>query len=117
MEPRNWAWRIPSFLQGAPALLAIALLFFAPESPRWLIHSDRHQEGLGILAKINGADPESPLVQLQYQEVVDTMKYEKEMGKHIGFREVVRTSPNRRRLALALSVAPLAMLTGSNIVT
>ena len=117
MEPLDWAWRVPSFLQGAPALCAIVLIFFAPESPRWLICNDRHEEGLQILAKINGADQDSNMVQLQYREIVDTMNIAKGAGGHVGFREVVRTVSNRKRLVLALSVAPLAMLTGSNIVT
>jgi len=33
----DWSWRIPSILQAAPSLLQISLIFFIPESPRWLI--------------------------------------------------------------------------------
>lgn len=45
------------------------------------------------------------------------MEYEKHEGRSIGFREAVKTMANRKRLFLALSIAPLAMLTGSNIIT
>lgn len=70
-----------------------------------------------MLARINGASPSDAGVQVQYQEVVETIAYEKSEGRSIGFREIVRTAPNRKRLYLALSVAPLTMVTGSNIIT
>lgn len=70
-----------------------------------------------MLAKINGRDPEDPVVQLQYREVIDTLEYEKTDGQSMSFKDMIQTSANRKRLFLALSVAPLAMLTGSNVIT
>jgi hypothetical protein len=37
-------------------------------------------------------------------------------GNHMGM-EVIKSPENRKRLFCAVSVAPLAMLTGSNIIT
>lgn len=56
-------------------------------------------------------------MQVQYQEIIDTLEYEKRDGSGLGFREVLRDSSNRKRLCLAVSVAPITMLTGSNIIT
>lgn len=70
-----------------------------------------------MLARINGASTDDAGVQLQYQEVMDTLAYEKADGRSLGFREIVRNAPNRKRLYLCLSVSPLTMLTGSNIIT
>lgn len=49
--------------------------------------------------------------------MIEVMAYEKSDGMRIGFSEEFRTKTNRKRLFLALSIAPLAMLTGSNIIT
>lgn len=95
----------------------VVLYPFLPESPRWLISKDRLDEGLQVIARINGSTIDDPVVQLQYREIVDTIEYEKTEGRPIALLEIVRNAPNRRRLALALSIAPLTMLTGSNIIT
>jgi len=37
-------------LQGAPAILQVALALFAPESPRWLVSKGKAAEALWVLA-------------------------------------------------------------------
>lgn len=39
--PSTWAWRIPSALQALPSVLQIFLIWFVPESPRWLVSKGR----------------------------------------------------------------------------
>jgi hypothetical protein len=50
MQGSTWAWRIPSVLQALPSVIQVALVFFAPESPRWLVSKGRDAEALKILA-------------------------------------------------------------------
>jgi hypothetical protein len=117
MEPSNWAWRLPSLFQAFAPLVLVIMIPFLPESPRWLLANDRLDDGLKVLAKINGSTIDDPIVNLQYAEIIGTLEYEKTDGKAMPLVEMVRTAPNRRRLALALSVSPLTMLTGSNVIT
>ncbi|KAK7413250.1 hypothetical protein QQX98_007838 [Neonectria punicea] len=117
LDPSDWAWRIPTLLQGFPPCLVLILIPFLPESPRWLIYNDREEEALDIIARLNGTTRDDAGVQVQYREIIDTLAYEKSDGKSLGFREIVRDAPNRKRLYLALSTAPLTMLTGSNVIT
>lgn len=117
MDPSNWAWRIPCLVQMFAPICVLFIIPFLPESPRWLIYNDRSDEGLQVLARINGSTSDDPIVQLQFQEIMDTLAYEKSEGKSLGFKEIIRNAPNRKRLYLCLSVAPLTMLTGSNIIT
>lgn len=118
LEPSNLAWRIPSYLQGAMPLVIMPLIFFLPESPRWLAFQDRHDEALEVLSRINNAPTDEATVQQQFKEITDTLDYEKGTeGRSLSLKRMVTVKANRKRLALALSVAPLAMLTGSNIIT
>ncbi|CAK7237506.1 hypothetical protein SCUCBS95973_009978 [Sporothrix curviconia] len=120
LEPSNWAWRLPSVLQAAPAILVSMIVFFAPESPRWLVCQDRREEALLVLAQVNGAgdDVDDADVQMQFREIVDTLDYEKTAeGRSMNIVDMLKTPANRKRLFLALSIAPLSMLTGSSIIT
>jgi SP family xylose:H+ symportor-like MFS transporter len=48
----GWRWMFGS---GAiPALALLILLFFVPESPRWLAKESRREEALAILTRVNG---------------------------------------------------------------
>ncbi|CAG9989216.1 unnamed protein product [Clonostachys byssicola] len=114
LEPSDSSWRIPSYLQGAMPLLIVPLLYFIPESPRWLAFRDRREEALEIISKINGKPEDDEEVQLQFQEIITSLNHER--AQTMSLKAIVR-KPNRRRLLLALSVAPLAMLTGSNVIT
>lgn len=52
----NTGWRY-MFASGAiPAALFFVLLFFVPESPRWLAMKNRNKEALSILSRIGGAE-------------------------------------------------------------
>ena len=48
----GWRWMLGA--EVAPAGLLLLLLFFVPESPRWLLQSGREQEARGILENIGG---------------------------------------------------------------
>mgnify|MGYP003683849319 FL=1 len=49
-------WRYMLGSEGIPAILFFILLFFVPESPRWLVKENRSDEALKILNKINGPE-------------------------------------------------------------
>jgi SP family arabinose:H+ symporter-like MFS transporter len=48
----NWRWMLA--VMGIPALLFFVFLFFAPESPRWLVQKGFSEKAFIILEKING---------------------------------------------------------------
>lgn len=77
LSDTNLDWRLPLWLQMVcPSLVACVILFF-PESPRWLIGKDRHEEAREFLVKhhANG-DPDHPLVALEMAEMIDSLRRE-----------------------------------------
>lgn len=49
----GWRWMFGS--EAIPAALLLLLLFWVPETPRWLIKQNRRDEALDILTKVDGA--------------------------------------------------------------
>src|SRR5690554_4973474 len=49
-------WRYMFLSEAIPAALFGILLFFVPETPRYLSLTNRHDEALKVLTKINGAE-------------------------------------------------------------
>ena len=50
----GWRWMLGA--EVAPALLLLALLFFVPESPRWLIGAGRGDEARRVLESVGGPE-------------------------------------------------------------
>lgn len=107
------AWRLPCALQALFSVVCGVILLFVPESPRWLVHRDRCDDALTVLASTHSnGDKEDPLTQIQYKEIVDTIEWERNTGRQMTYAEVFRTPNSRRRLMLVVSVAVLAMASG-----
>lgn len=110
----DWAWRLPSLLQGLWGLLCVALLPFMPESPRWLVDVGRHEEALRVLACVNaGGDVGDDLVRLQFVEICDTIGYERDP---LPWRRMLRERGPRRRLVIAATCALFSMVQGNLLV-
>jgi MFS family permease len=66
------SWRIPLWLQMVFAGTVLVCSPFLPETPRWLIANDRHEEALDTMAKFHGeGSRHSPIVMLEYKEMVE----------------------------------------------
>lgn len=48
----GWRWMFGS--EALPAFLLLVLLFFVPESPRWLTKYGRHEKALAVLSRVGG---------------------------------------------------------------
>lgn len=110
----TFAWRIPSLLQVVPSVLVAALLFFIPESPRWLISKGRNEEARELLKIVHGVGSGEE-VEVQFREIVDTLAFEKEHRKSL--LQVLTTKTNRKRLAITSTFSIIVMLPGTNIIT
>jgi SP family xylose:H+ symportor-like MFS transporter len=53
-QQTGWRWMFGS--ESLPAILLLVLLFFVPESPRWLTKQNRSDEALDILTRVDGGE-------------------------------------------------------------
>ena len=49
-----FGWRWMFFSETIPGVLFLILLFFVPESPRWMVMQQKEEKALAVLSKING---------------------------------------------------------------
>ena len=64
-----WRWMLG--IESIPALVYFLLLFFVPNSPRWLVMKGREEEAMGILQKINGPEEASNIMATVKQSVLE----------------------------------------------
>ncbi|WYZ43758.1 hypothetical protein EsH8_VII_000194 [Colletotrichum jinshuiense] len=115
--PNDWSWRLPTLFQILPSILQLAFIWFVPESPRWLISRDRHDETLSILVKYHGeGDPDSAFVQAEFLQIRETIRLEKEASTQ-PWRELISTKTNLRRVAVAFCVGLFSQWAGNGLVS
>lgn len=89
-----------------------------PESPAWLAYQDRHSEALEVVALMyTDGDTSSPLALTAYQEMVDTLKFEKDADMQMTYAAILKSPSGRKRFLLVTSVAVISMLSGNNIIS
>lgn len=111
-----WQWKFPTLLQAAPSVYQLSLIFFSPESPRWLIAHDREDEALRILHKYHGdGDPNSKLVEVEYAEIKEALRLERE--NTASWKDMFASKANRRRLFIVTCVAIFAQSCGNLLIS
>ncbi|RSL39147.1 hypothetical protein CEP53_014278 [Fusarium sp. AF-6] len=106
----NSGWQIATALQALPAVMIICLLFFTPNSPRWLIFNDRYEEALKVLRSVRRKqDVDNGLPELE----LASMREEGQAGRREkGPWKDLINHENRRRTGIACAIMTFQQLTG-----
>jgi len=99
----GWRWMFGS--EAVPALLLFLLLFFVPESPRWLTKQKREDEALEILSRVDGAE----YAQDELSEIKDTIAHESGSLRQL-FQPGMKIV-----LVIGIVLAVLQQVTGINV--
>lgn len=100
----GWRWMLGA--EVAPATLLLALLFFVPESPRWLIQAGREPEARSILETIAGTR----------QAQLDITALRGEPGQEEGRFAELFHARFRRPLVIAVALMAFSQLCGINAI-
>ncbi|OKL63982.1 hypothetical protein UA08_00454 [Talaromyces atroroseus] len=112
----TWAWRVPSLLQGIFSFACIIILPFIPESPRWLVHQGYHEEARIVVAQTNtNGNQADPVALAVYKEILDTLTWEKNQGRTMSPRELIKTPGARKRMLIGISPGPFSCVAGNVI--
>lgn len=99
-------WRLMLGSETVPALLFLVLLFFVPESPRWLIKQKEDGKALDILEKVNGQKIAKDIL----QEVKATLTLESGSIKDLFSTKL------RKAMIVGFMLALFSQITGINAI-
>ncbi|CAP60204.1 uncharacterized protein PODANS_1_5170 [Podospora anserina S mat+] len=110
------AWRIPIWCQMVTSGLVCLGVFWLPESPRWLVAQDRHEDALHVLAVYHGEGrTDHPIVQLQIKEMMNQISSEASDKKWYDYHELWNTHSARRRLICVLGMGIFGQISGNSL--
>ncbi|KAF7288799.1 Maltose permease [Mycena chlorophos] len=98
----QWAWRVPLALQWIFPTPLLILLFFAPESPWWLVRHGRKAEALRSIERL-GSKTEDPHQKLAMIE--RTVEIEAQQGDKPGLLDLLKGTDLRRTIIICLIYA------------
>ncbi|KAI8947086.1 putative MFS myo-inositol transporter [Xylaria longipes] len=120
-------WRLLVGLGAVPAVVQCLLLFFMPETPRWLVKAKRLDEARAVIHKTCSSDPIARQmvdsifedIEIEVREEEDRVSLGNRDGKNRrswlkGWRELLSVPKNRRALTLACLLQGLQQLSGFN---
>lgn len=90
---------------------------FIPESPRFLISRDRHEEALAVLVKYHAeGDANSEFARAEMAQIQSTIKIELDHSKQ-SWLDLVRTAGMRRRVIIASLLGLFTQWSGNTLIS
>lgn len=119
------SWRIPIWCQMIGAGIVLISSPFLPETPRWLMAHNRQDEALDVMVRRNirisrgpaglltvlqaryhgEGDRNSPIVQLEYREMVEDIAITGSDKRWWDYRELFNSKETRYRSMLVIAMA------------
>ncbi|KZP23825.1 general substrate transporter [Athelia psychrophila] len=114
----QWTWRIPTLGQAIGPILQICLIWFIPESPRFLVSKGMESQASKVIARYhsNGSE-QDPLVVFEMAQIRHALKQEKDIRKNYSFWQFWTTRGNLKRLRIIVAVALFTQLSGNGLVS
>lgn len=69
-----WQWRVPIILQVFFPAIVIGTMFWAPESPRWLVERGKVDKARVAMTRVRAPD----LVEQEIEDILLAVQYERE---------------------------------------
>lgn len=111
-------WRFPIAFQVVFGLFLSIAMIWLPESPRWLMTRDRHEEATGVLAALAGKPRDDEEVQLQFNVIQESIRISGHAGGNTPYRALLTGGKTQhfRRVLLGVSSQFFQQIGGCNAV-
>ncbi|KAF8887524.1 general substrate transporter [Infundibulicybe gibba] len=114
----TWSWRIPSALQALPAVFQVCLVWFCPESPRYLIGKGKDAAALKTLAYYHAdGDEQDRLVRYEFEEIKAAIEFDRTVAANVGWKSLFATPGNRKRMRIIIAIAFFSQWSGNGLVS
>jgi hypothetical protein len=121
-----------------PAALNVLIIWFCPESPRWLYSVGKTEQARKVLAQLHSetGDINSPLIQLEMEEIIEKIQVDGPDSTCLSprlhpsdsdslliterwwdFRPLFKTRPDRYRTGVIVFVGIFGQLSGNGLIT
>ncbi|WQF77564.1 Putative major facilitator, sugar transporter, major facilitator superfamily [Colletotrichum destructivum] len=101
----EWAWRGPLALQWVFPTPLMVIIFFAPESPFWLIRRGRKEEALRSVKRLGASNATIQQNQQKYAMIERTVEIESQLGGNPTLLDLFRGVDLRRTTITCLMYA------------
>jgi len=96
----------------------VALIWFCPESPRWLVSKGRNEQALKTLAYYHAdGNEDDGLVKYEFEEIKAAIELDREVASTIGWKDLFATPGNRRRMRIIIALAFFSQWSGNGLVS
>ncbi|KAG1798105.1 general substrate transporter [Suillus plorans] len=114
-----WSWRVPSFVQAAIPIIQMSLIWFIPESPRFLMAKGLESQAARVLARChaNGGDERNPLVAFELAQIRHALNLEREYASGKSYLRCFSTPGNRQRMFTIIWIAVFSQWSGNGLVS
>ena len=116
--PPNLTWRFPIAFQCVFAIIISSFMVGLPESPRWLLTKDRHEDAETVIAALRGWDRKSEDTQLTISVIMDSIRASGHHGGITPFSALFTGGKTQhfRRMLLGVSSQFFQQVGGCNAV-
>eukprot|EP01134_Creolimax_fragrantissima_P006061 CFRG6061T1 len=101
-------WHVGLMLPAIPGAIIAVLIWFTPESPRYIMGKQGYDEGAEVLKKVRTGD-----ITAEAQEIYETLKAEEEAGS-VTYQDLFKEPNLRKRVFIAVFLQIAQQLTGVN---
>ncbi|KAL1628603.1 hypothetical protein SLS56_005835 [Neofusicoccum ribis] len=114
----NLSWRFPIAFQVVFGLVLCLFMIGLPESPRWLMTKDRHEEALKVIAALRGLSVDDDETKLQAAIIMDGIRASGHAGGNTSYRDLLTGGKTQhcRRMLIGASSQLFQQIGGCNAV-
>ncbi len=111
----DYSWRIPLLIQCVMGFLLFLGSFAICETPRWLLDTDRDEEGIIVIARLQGGgDIQNEEARDEYRNIKESVLIQRLEGER-SYSYMWRRY--KKRVIIAMSSQALAQLNGINVIS